>query len=249
MSTLQGTPAAGKGRRYPRSGTKDKTESAVEIDGSEDEEEEKEAEAKTLGKRKRGPKDDVDYDGDDDRDEEEEEWIISRILSPDLITKFKCAENCGRNACSVWITENTNEDEDEWYGCADCQSKFFGGFPTAASGELPMTSICQSHRALIAERCTDGDAAGAILSDLPTKHVLKELIMSSRRYPAVSSGAVLFCASAEEKAMTITGTLNWKRHITCVLKELICQYVKQAVSGGIFRRTLLPVGRPDMYHR
>ena len=109
-------------------------------------------------------------EGEEEEEEEEEKWNLNAIFSPSQIrnAEYKCAENCGKVACSVW-TKRGAEDEEPWYACADCQFSFFEGFPTAASGDLPITSIYQSHRALIAERCTDGCTADMILPDLPTK--------------------------------------------------------------------------------
>ena len=104
-----------------------------------------------------------------DKEEKEEQWDLEEIFSLSEIrnAEYKCDEDCGKVACSVW-TKRGDEDEEPWYACADCQSKIFGGFPSVTSGDLPITSIYQSHRVLIAEMCTNGCTADMILPDLPT---------------------------------------------------------------------------------
>jgi hypothetical protein len=101
-----------------------------------------------------------------------EKWDLVAILGASQIRKAEhpCAENCGRTACSVWAKKGA-DDEDPWYACVECQFSFFEGFPKASTGDLPIDSITAAHRALIAERCSDGCTADMILPDLPTKAV------------------------------------------------------------------------------
>ena len=107
-------------------------------------------------------------------EEEPEVWDLIAILGPSQIRKadHSCTE-CSRTACSVWALKGA-DDEEPWYGCVECQDGWFGGFPEPSSGDLPINSITNTHRALIIDKCSDagGEAARRatdVLAKLPTK--------------------------------------------------------------------------------
>ena len=108
------------------------------------------------------------------REEDAEVWDLIAILGTSQIRKadHSCTE-CSRTACSVWALKGA-DDEEPWYGCVECQDGWFGGFPEPSSGDLPINSITNTHRALIIDKCSDagGEAARRatdVLAKLPTK--------------------------------------------------------------------------------
>jgi hypothetical protein len=101
-----------------------------------------------IAKLKEGTGVEVDLDS-------EETWDLKIVFNAKDLSKSKntmCAtEGCNLAACSAWVS--SHDPTEPWFGCLDCQTRDFGGWPEGE--ELPIKFMSEASRKLILEKCTE----------------------------------------------------------------------------------------------